>query len=254
MIGKIVTYSGVTYGVFDIIHRNRHYPIVVDKKDYDYINNMKQKWHIKAGGAIQCSVNINGKTRDICMHDLIMSLKQVDSGQKIKPKSIIHINKIHMDNRRDNLIYDDENKPINKNMNKKRRTLKLPRNSGIRKDEIPTYVWYVKPDRDHGERFLVEIGDIRWKSSSSVKYTLRYKLEEAKKFLRKLRIDKPELFREYSMNGDYNEIGDKLLKSFVEIVKLANYQVSNLPQNNQTDQYLKMSNDLDTEEANMLKD
>ena len=49
---------------------------------------------------------------------------------------------------------------------KKKRTIKLPKSSGITPDDIPTYIWYVKETANHGDRFVVEIGDIKWKTTS----------------------------------------------------------------------------------------
>jgi hypothetical protein len=109
-------------------------------------------------------------------------------------------------------------------MKKKKRIIKLPENCGIHPDELPTYVWYVKPEGTHNERFVVKIGDLVWKTTSSNKMSLRYKLEEAKAYLRKLKEEHPELFQNYSMNGDYNKLGHELFESFYDIIYLAGFK------------------------------
>ena len=72
----------------------------------------------------------------------------------------------------------------------------------------------MKPDSSHGERFMVNIGDINWKTTSTNELSLKYKLEEAKMFLRHLLRSRPDLYEEYSMNGDFNKEGIDLLNSY----------------------------------------
>jgi hypothetical protein len=101
-------------------------------------------------------------------------------------------------------------------------------------------MWYLKPNDTHDERFNIEIGDIKWKTTSSSKLSLRYKFEEGKKYLRELKEARPEIFLENSMNGEFNLEGKKLLKSFFEISKKAGFNnLKNLSTDNLTDRYLK---------------
>jgi hypothetical protein len=145
------------------------------------------------------------------------------SGGSRKNKAILHVDNIGLDNRRDNLMYNDTQKPTNLNMKKKARLITLPPETGINPDELPTYVWYMKPNGLHGDRFIVKVGNVAWKTTSSKQKDLRYKLEEAKLFLRQLRENKPELFDEHSMNGDYTKDGDMLAKGYYDIVHRAGY-------------------------------
>jgi hypothetical protein len=173
------------------------------------------------------------------LHEIIMALKLKDQNKDPKKLPIIHINRLNIDNRRENLMYDVPGKDIGKNLRKKIRLINLPKNSKIDPDDIPTYVWYMKPDSSHGERFLIEIGDVSWKTTSSVNYSLRYKLEEAKKFLRELQLIRPDLFDEYSMNGEFNYDGKKLLDSFYVIIQSGGYNLSRLKNDKLTQKYLK---------------
>jgi hypothetical protein len=56
-----------------------------------------------------------------------------------------------------------------------------------------------------------------WKSTSSKKVSLRYKLEETKKYLRYFKQINASLFEEHAMNGDLNKHGNDLLNSFYDI-------------------------------------
>jgi hypothetical protein len=218
-----VRYKNKYYAVLSIKYRNIDLPVVIDWKDLDIVKKIKKKWKINQNGFVSCKHIYKNISKDIFFHELIMALKQGDTNEKTLDKSIIHLNKINLDNRRDNILYDIIDKERNKNLVKKKRTIILPKSSGINPNDIPTYVWYMKPNGSHGERFMVSIDDIKWKTTSSKKLTLNYKLEEAKKFLRELKKEQPYLFEEYSMNGDLTKDGENLMNSFYSIVEKAGY-------------------------------
>ena len=74
---------------------------------------------------------------------------------------------------------------------------------------------------------------------------MRYKLEEAKKFLRDLKENNNELFTTHSMNGEFNKIGKRKEKEYIDIIKLAGYDHITVEKtDNLTDKYLKESNKL----------
>ena len=75
------------------------------------------------------------------------------------------------------------------------RTIVLEDNCVI-SDMIPPYVSYMKPNKTHGSRFIVKFDKITWKSNSSKKLSLAYKLEQTKKFL-KLILTIPEIYENY---------------------------------------------------------
>jgi regulatory protein YycI of two-component signal transduction system YycFG len=68
------------------------------------------------------------------LHDIV---KRVYEGDKYKLKPIIHINKLGFDNRYENLMYDETDKDVTKNLRKKKRTVVLPEDSGIDIEKIP---------------------------------------------------------------------------------------------------------------------
>lgn len=195
-----VRYKNKIYAVMELPYKDIILPVVMDMEDFKKVNELNKAWRCNKNGFVYCTHQYGGVNRDIYLHDVIMALH--DKNEKYP---IVHINRNGLDNRLENLMYDCPNKEIKKTLKKKSRTVNLPQESGIDPNSIPTYVWYMKPDKTHGERFIVSVGGTIWKSTSSQKKSLKYKLEEAKQHLRELKKDKPELFEEYSMNGDFTK-------------------------------------------------
>ena len=234
-----VRYKNKNYAVLKIKNKDKILPVLIDYCDLYIIKKLDKKWNINQYGFVSCFNNLDGDIKEVTLHEVIMALRQLDKNEENLNKPIIHINRESLDNRRINLVFDTIDKKTNKNLKKKKRTITLPKDCGINKNEIPTYVWYMKPNGTHGERFMIDIGNIKWKTTSSKKLSLRYKLEEAKKYLRELKINKPELFDEYSMNGDYTKLGNKLLNSYFNVVERAGFNDIRYIINNKTNNYLK---------------
>lgn len=234
-----VRYKNRDYAVLHIKYKDGMIPSIIDWEDLKWIQNLNKQWKCNKSGIVYCLHTYNGLTKEVYLHEIIMASKEENKRKQKRP--ILHINMIGLDNRKLNLVYDTQDKPSNRNFKKKRRTISLPEESGIKPDEIPTYIWYMKPDDTHGERFMVEIGDINWKTTSSKNFSLKYKLEEAKSFLKELKKERPEIFENYSMNGDYTKDGKILLNSFYSIIHRAGYKhiTRYLPTNN-TDKLLKI--------------
>jgi transcription termination factor NusB len=174
----------------------------------------------------------------------------IKNGKKNK-RPLIHLNKIGLDNRYENIIEDVCDKNIKKNLNKKSRTIKL---KSIDTSKIPSFVWYLKKDDSHGERFQVKLGNIKFKCSSSNYLSLNYKLEETKKFLREYKEKNPIEFKKNSMNSDLNENGLLLKKQFYDILKKVNLNYE-YTINSNTDILLKEDlSKLTKLEKNLLKD
>ena len=251
---KKVKYYNKEYGIFELKYKTKIVPILLDWNDFNFIKNLNKKWYINENGAVICQHKINNKIHDLYLHELVMILKNKDNNTQKKSRSIFHINKLSIDNRRDNLIYDTCDKETNKNTKKKSRIIELPKETGIDPNELPTFVWYLKPDKTHGERFFISVGETNWKTTSSSKMSLRYKLEEAKKFLRELKNYKPEIFDEYSMNGELTKDGKLLLISFYNLTKKADYKnQTNILNNDLTNKFLEPKlNKLSKEEKILL--
>lgn len=242
---KNITLNGNKYTIFFVKYREYNFPVVLNKEDFIEIRKMNKEWKYN-NGFISSSHRYNDGygnmvIKEIYLHEIVIGLKNKeysetdyseysidDSDSSLddcdSKRPIIHLNRLGNDNRRDNLIYDIVDKEVKKNMVKKKRTIQLPRRSGIKVDNIPTYVWYMKPDKSHGERFVVKIDDIIWKTSSSPNLSLQYKLEEAKMYLRHLFRNNNDLYQKYSMNGDFNNKGKKLLSEYYDIVEKLGYK------------------------------
>jgi hypothetical protein len=229
---KYILHGGSKCVLFSVYYKNKlKLPGLLDKEDFDILNKAEKKWRVNDNGFIVCSHTIDNITRDVLMHELVMLLHNPNN---IK-KKILHINRIGLDNRKSNLVYEGD--IVNKNTKKKQRTINLP---GIKSDDIPTYIWYMKPDDSHGPRFSVKIGDVQYVTSSSWDISLNDKLNEAKKFLKNLFDTRPDLKEKYSMNGDYNKDGKDLLNSYYDIAQKGGYTniTKSIPQHN-TNKLLK---------------
>lgn len=233
---KKINYDGNSYAVIGMRYKNYTVPILLDWNDYLQIEKFDKNWHINDKTFVVTthkSIKDGIETvREIQMHDLVLKING-----NYTSASTLHLNRLGIDNRKFNLMYDTLDKGTTKNVKKKDRTINLIA-SGIESNDIPSYVWYLKESDSHGERFVVNIGDVKWKSSSSKNLSLRYKLEETKKYLRYLKNIRPDLFTDYSMNGDLNEEGLSMLRSYIAISKLAGFD--NFTQiSNRTNYYLK---------------
>lgn len=212
--------------VLAIPYEDHQLPVVIDAKDWPTIKELDKKWKCNNKGFVYTTHVVDGKPKLVYLHEVIMHIHN-----NVKDRQIIHINRVGLDNRYENLTYNYNNTPDLKNGKKKARTIQLDE---IDPNTLPTYIWYVKPDATHNERFMVKVGDINWKSTASSELSLRYKLEEAKMFVRFLLHKYPELKQKYSMNGDYNQNGKTLLESFYKIIHKAGFTniKSYIPDNN----------------------
>lgn len=114
-----VKYKNNYYAVICLKHGNVDIPLVIDWQDLKKINDLDKKWKCNRSGFVSCFHTLDGQTKEVFIHEIIMALKQKDENQKQLNKPILHVNKIPLDNRRDNLIYDTFYKDINKNLKKK---------------------------------------------------------------------------------------------------------------------------------------
>lgn len=227
-----VEYHNNRYTVIGIKHLDKQLPVILDRHIYKTIKKLNKKWYINDKNHIYCVHNKNNEDFHLYLHDLVMRAEGI-----YRDEPINHINNIHFDNRLVNLQYDLPDKHYSKNTKKKKRTINLKKHN-IDVNNLPTYIWYIKPDKTHGDRFIVDIPDeLKWKTTASKKVSLLYKLEEAKKFLRNIQIKRPDIFNNYSMNGDLTNQGHKLYKEYHNIIKYAGFTID-IPSNTNTDRYL----------------
>jgi hypothetical protein len=163
---------------------------------------------------------------------------------------IDHINRITSDNRNCNLRLITQSEQ-NKNQSKQKRTIILPENCVINPQDIPTFIWYIKANGSHGDRWCVEIkGKYIWKTTSSKMLSTKCKFELAKKHLRNLIDLQPELFVGHCMNGELSDTGKLLENEYIDILKLAGY---NYNKNNNFKNYLQENlNELKEDEIKII--
>ncbi len=220
-----VEYHAKRYTVSNIIHSGIKLPILLDRDIYKIIKNLNKQWYVNDKNHVYCmhSTDNQNQAYPLYMHDIVIKLSSSEYYHGIP---IIHINNIHFDNRYENLQFDIPEKEYSKNTKKKKRTINLKK-YGINVNELPTYMWYLKPDKTHGARFVVDIPNhLSWRSTSSKKVSLRYKLEEAKKYLRHMKEMRPDIFSEYSMNGDLTSKGMELYNEYSMIIKRAGFTIN----------------------------
>jgi|SaaInlStandDraft_4_1057021.scaffolds.fasta_scaffold05022_3 hypothetical protein len=238
---KKLKYNGRVYGILETEYKDIHLPIIIDGKFIKQIQKFNKNWRCTPSGLVMCTHKIKNDIVDIFLHEVILAM---DEGRQTLAErstdAILHLNRIGLDNRLANLRYNNATTKTYRNTKKKRRTVKFPKESGIKPKDIPTYIWYMKPNGTHGDRFSVVIDNINWKTTSSKKISLIEKLDDAKEHLRELKIDRPDLFEKYCMNGEYTKEGKGLLKSFYDVIHKAGYtHIKRKTTDNITDKYLK---------------
>ena len=237
---KKITHEQKTYVIIQMKFKNNKVPVIIDDEHYEKVHKLNKSWKINDNGFVVSTHRVGEEDVEINLHEVIMAFYNKSNNIDNKQKNIIHLNKLGIDNRKENLLYDTKDKETGKNLKKKKRIIEFPKESGINADNIPSFMWYMSPNDSHDERFIIEIGDNKWKTTSSSKLSLKYKLEEGKKYLRELKDTRPEIFEDNSMNGEFNIEGKKLLKSFYSISREAGFKnLRKITTDNLTNFYLK---------------
>lgn len=202
-----ITYDNREYGIIRI----NNIPIVLDWEDFRVIYCLDKQWQINDNNDVVTYYEEQNMNSVIYLHDIVMTLKSnfmnVSHDDQNKHKNVMHINKLNNDNRRCNLTYKDNTQ--NNTQNNIQGIKNLPPELVISDDEsfyLSKYVSYIKPYGTHCDRFVVNIGNSIWKTTSSCKVSLRYKFEEAKKYLREVRSYHPELFEDYLLTDSFHKI------------------------------------------------
>lgn len=147
--------------------------------------------------------------------------------------SIDHINQIGRDNRSENLRKLTQSHQ-NINRGKLQRKIELPEGCGINPQDIPTNIYYRKPQGLHGDRFYVEIKytdpPFVKDSTSSKSIDLKTKLQQAILILEEYKKKNPEYAILVDGIKDVDNRND-LRKSFNEILKLSGFPQEVIEQN-----------------------
>lgn len=187
-----VTYKGKQYDVITLQYRGGTKCFVCDSDDMPRIE--QKSWHISSGKYIGTNIKLaDGTIKEVYIHNYILNR---DDRYSDKRRYVIHINGNTLDNRKANLLLVNE-EDLHKYKAKKKRTVAFPEGAGIKAEDIPRYISYVKSSGCHGDRFSIEIAGlgINYKCSSSKSMSLLEKLEEAKSKLDMLKSEYPEYFK-----------------------------------------------------------
>lgn len=209
-----VNYCNKEYTVGKVPFKDTYLKFVIDKEDFDKIEGYS--WHKSSTNYISQGVIVDGKKKEFYLHNLILNI--FDFPGKGSKESVDHINRIGLDNRKENLRIITQSEQ-NLNQSKKKRNITLPEDSGLNADDIPKHIWYIKPNGSHGDRFAIEFKteNIVWKTTASKNISLKDKLESAKEKLQ-------ELYKLYPHLNPNNEQKLEKIKelsdSYYEIIKL----------------------------------
>lgn len=223
----VVNYNDNKYIVCKIMRKKIERLFVIDYDMRDSI--IYYTWFITNMNYIGKVLYIGNEKLCLLLHNYVMG-KYTFDGQGSE-EMYDHINRITTDNRKANLrLSNYAENSLNKS--RRKRTVILPKDCKIDTSDIPKCVWYiqakVRNGVQHGDGFVVEIKkdkeSVRWTSATSIELSLRFKLEQTKKYLRLLKVQKPEIFEEHHIECDYNEEAIKLAKEYNEIIKLSEYK------------------------------
>lgn len=226
-----IIFNEKKYIVCKIKRKNEDKLFLVDYEDREKI--VFYNWIMTNSNYIIFNVNINDERKSLLLHNHIMEKYTFEGkGQEFVYD---HINRMPNDNRKENLRLISCGENII-NQPKKERKIELPTNCKIDLNDIPKCVWYHKSGvykkKHHGDAFVVNIQynfiKIEWKSSTSNGLSLRFKLEQTKKYLRLLKKENPEIFQKHNIEYEYNEEALKLAKEYNEIIKLSGYKCANV--------------------------
>jgi hypothetical protein len=208
-----VTYNGMDYTVMTIQHHDKYIKAVIDKEDFPKIKD--SNWHYTSNAYISHTHRVDGKQKALYLHNLVMD--RLEHTGKGSTESIDHINRNGLDNRKENLRLITQTEQ-NLNQKRKGRTITLPPDSGVKVEEIPKHIWYIKANGNHGDRFGIDLKteDIKWKTTSAKNVTLQDKLQAAKDQLKTYYALYPYLNPEHDENALLREA---LAHSYDEIIK-----------------------------------
>ena len=215
-----VTYKKRDYVVCFINHGDKLIPFVIDADDKERVLAI-DSWYYqnKRSGYIAYHGKVNGKNKNIYLHNFIMNF--VPKGDGI---SVDHINRVGMDNRKKNLrmaTVEEQNKNMKRTCRKK--SLEEMKKHGIDISRVPRFVTFVKEGKQNGkgDYFMIRFGDKDlYESSTQTNFSLRFKFEQIKKIMRSLMETNPELFEGVRLNWTLSEEGLKLRKRYNKILKL----------------------------------
>lgn len=185
-----VHYNQKDYVVGFLVANTEEIAFVFDKDMHETI--LSRTWHRASNTYISSGIMIDGKKKELYMHNLVMG--RMEYNGKGQTETVSHINRIGFDNRKENLKIDTQS---NQNIHQKQRTrnIVLPEGCGVQANEIPRHISYNKTSDTRGDSFTVDLTTlhISWKSTSSKHISTREKLNMAIEKLKELYLQYPHL-------------------------------------------------------------
>ena len=190
-----------------------------DKKDFI----IKNKWFFgKKNKYIYATFVNDGINKYLYQHLYVIDGLVFDQDPAF---SIDHINQIGRDNRLENLRKLSHSHQ-NINRGKLIRKVELPEGCDIDPQDIPTNIYYKKPQGLHGDRFCIEIKNVnppyKWDSTSSKSINLKTKLQQTILKLEEYKKEHPE-YASLIDNLKNVDIRNNLRKSFNDILQLSGF-------------------------------
>jgi len=212
---KEIVYNGNEYIVGTLSCKGEPIRFVFDKDDLSKVHG--KTWHYASNAYISHSVIHDCKRKELYLHNLVMD--RLEYTGKGSAETVDHINRIGLDNRKENLQLVTQTEQ-NLNQKRKGRRIELPEGSIIKPEDLPKHIWYIKPNGSHGERFGIDLKteNIKWKTTSAKNISLLEKLNLAKEQLETFY----ELYPYLNPDNDQKNLEiEGLAYEYAEIIKLA---------------------------------
>jgi hypothetical protein len=209
-----ILYHGKEYTILKIKHNDVYVKTIIDTVDVAKIKD--HSWHYISNGYIGHTIQVDDTRRELYLHNMVMG--RIGFPGKGAKESVDHINRIGLDNRKENLRLVTQSVQ-NINQKQKERRIELPADSGVTVDDIPKHVWYIKANGSHGERFGIDLKteNVKWKSTSAKNVSLQDKLKATKEQLHIYYQQFPYL---NPHNEDKNKEAEELTRTYQEIIGL----------------------------------